>query len=253
MLRITLAALAVAVIVVLVAGCGSSNTASNGASGAMTTAQDVAFARAVNLRAADIPELTEEKAEPPDHETRTGPLGRAIESCDGAGGPARAIVGITSPEFRRSTARGTVLVLGLSESVRSAVYFVPSAPLAAREYAATASSRASSCLMRNLVREHVTTKREGGAAQPFFTQIGVSSLPSPLRGLPIYWLRWSARLAFEAPGFRGRVPSFNDYLGFAIGRAIVTLHERSGRCPFPATTERRLLSLLYSRAKAHRL
>ena len=130
-----------------------------------------------------------------------------------------------------------------------------SAALAAREYAATASSRASSCLMRNLVREPGIPKRGEGAsaAEPFFTHIGVSSLPSPLRGLPIYWLRWSARLAVESPGFRERPPFFSDYLGFAVGRVIVALHATSAPHPFPATTERRLLSLLYSRAKAHRL
>jgi hypothetical protein len=52
---------------------------------------------------------------------------------------------------------------------------------------------------------------------------------------------------------RGCPPFFSDYLGFAGGRVIVALQERSAPHPFPATTERRLLSLLYSRAKAHKL
>jgi hypothetical protein len=243
MLRITMIALVV-VVALPVTGCGTASRSP------LTMAQE-AFARTVNLRAADVPELAEVKTLSRNHETRTGPLGPAIESCDGAPGGSRAVVGISSPHFSRSTARAGFVVLGLNESVQSTIYFMPSAALAAREYVATASSRASSCLMRNLVHEPDITKRKSAsAAQTFFTQFGVSSLASPLRGLPIYWLRWSARLA-GLP--RRRFPFFSDYLGFAVGRVIVTLHETSAPHPFPATTERRVLSLLYSRATAHKL
>jgi hypothetical protein len=50
-----------------------------------------------------------------------------------------------------------------------------------------------------------------------------------------------------------RFPVYIDFLGFASGRVEVALATIHGSEPFPAATERRLLSLLLSRAKANEL
>ena len=51
-------------------------------------------------------------------------------------------------------------------------------------------------------------------------------------------------------------PARREYrrvLSFVVGHTLIVLYTWSGPGPFPATLERRLLSLLYSRATAHKL
>ena len=69
----------------------------------------------------------------------------------------------------------------------------------------------------------------------------------------VYGLRMAADSALEVPGTTGRSNYYEDFLGFAIGRAVITLHAIGDPRPFPSATEGRLLSLLYSRAEAHKL
>jgi hypothetical protein len=234
------------VLAAAVAGCG-------GGTSRHASAQAVALANAINLRTSDVPGLRIIGGLLRYRETQTGPVAPAIERCAGVPSP-QGIIGISSQRFSRSTTRGGLLVLGFTEGVTSTVYLVRSAALALEESTVVGSPRARACLMDSLVREPVLTKREGAkVAEPVFTQFEVSALAPPLKGVPVYGIRWSARLNVDAPGIKGRVRYYSDRLVFAVGRTLVTLDDTSAPHRFSATTERRVLSLLYSRAKAHRL
>jgi hypothetical protein len=47
------------------------------------------------------------------------------------------------------------------------------------------------------------------------------------------------------------LPRYEDTFGFAVGPSVIVLHADGVAQPFPAVEERRLLSLLYTRAKTH--
>jgi hypothetical protein len=85
----------------------------------------------------------------------------------------------------------------------------------------------------------------------FFKQIEGSPLTASLPTASVYGLRRMGCIfsPCREEGFK----LTDDSLGFAMGRALVVLNAKSTPGPFPTTIEQRLLSLLYSRAKAHRL
>jgi len=243
--------------VLLATGCGNSNVdAASGARAPISRGQAIAYAEAVNLRASDVRGLVGARL-PRRRETRSGPFGSLMESCDGGVTHSGEVIGVMSQTFERNNAQhlGTDFLynfLPLIESVYSAVYLMRSDALASHEVAAADSARARTCLKRLFMRENPTTKAEGSSVKdPLFTHIDVSGLASPLRGVPVYGLRMTAD--FGAPGTKGRSRDQEDFLGFAVGQTVITLTDTGDPRPFPAITERRLLALLYSRAKAHSL
>ncbi len=181
-----------------------------------------------------------------------------MERCDGGVVNVGEVIGLISQRFKRSNARqrGTSFSDSLLpiESVHSAVYLMGSAALASKEFNATDSSRARRCLKPFLVDEHVTTVAEGATvAEPLFSQIEVSALPSLLRGVRVYGLRMTAGVAIEAPSAKGRSNYYEDFFGFVVGSALITLNDTCAPHAFPSATERRLLALLYRRAEAQKL
>ena len=93
----------------------------------------------------------------------------------------------------------------------------------------------------------------GPTGKLIFSHVKVSALRSPVQDIPAYGLRISSDFAIKTPGTKGPSRYYEDFLGFAVGPAVIVLSDTSSPRPFPAATERRLLSLLYSRAKAHKL
>jgi hypothetical protein len=256
--RIAFAWLFLAATAALLAGCGKSSRASTGTANTHVTAQDITYADAINLRAADVPGLVGAKLTR-QRPTRSGPFGTEMETCDGGVVGAGAVIGISSQRFRRSNERhGHVLSFSDTllpiESVHSAVYILRSAALAFQDFTAANSARARACLKHLILSEDATTRREGAShSEPLFAQVEASSLPSPLRGVSGYGLRITAALAIEAPGTEGRSKYYEDSFGFVIGRTVITLNTTGDPQPFPSASERRLLSLLYCRAEAHKL
>jgi hypothetical protein len=76
---------------------------------------------------------------------------------------------------------------------------------------------------------------------------------SPLPGRPILGLRRAGHFWIAPHGARGVINFYSDQFGFVIGRVLVTLDTYGAPNPVRVATERRLLSLLYSRAKAYKL
>ena len=229
----------------------SSPTASGAATAATRTAR--AFASEVNLRAADVPGLVATKplTEPT---TTPGPLGSAVGSCAGGVVSAGEAMRAPSQRFRRNfvNGRGEHVTLSLFplESAQSVVYVMASPASASREPASIDNARTRGCLERRLAAQ-----RGGKEANELaFRQIAVAALSSPLRDVSSYWLRWNAcSVAFLPSCTRGHSEQVEDYLGFVVESALITLHATGVSHRFPTATERRLLFRLHSRAEAHTL
>ena len=67
----------------------------------------------------------------------------------------------------------------------------------------------------------------------------------------VYGLRTTAKSDFGMTGTTGRSNYYEDFFAFVVGSTVITLNATGDPHPVPAATERRLLSLLYSRAEAH--
>lgn len=243
--------------VALLAGCGNSNPAASSEASTPVPARDSTYANAVNLRAGDVPGLEVARVK---HQSafRSGPLGTVVEKCDGGLAGSGDVIGISSQSFARSDTRhtdtGVILSFLPIERVHSTVYLTRSPAVASRAFSAAESARARSCLEHLVISSDATATREGAtASEPLFTHVEVSSLPSPLRRVPVYGLRTTSDFAIEVPGTTGRSKYDEDSFGFMVGRAVITLRATGDPHPVPTTTERRLLALLYRRAEANQL
>jgi hypothetical protein len=256
MRRTTSAMLALTATAMLLAGCGSS-THTSSSSAALGTARvnslrraeppvtetQAAYAHAVNLRAGDVPGLAASRLRLP--KTRHGWLDPA-EGCDGGG--AQKVTGIISPRFSASLDHGGVLTLVPLEAVQSTVFPAVSPATASRALQAAVSARGRSCLKQIL--GSAESQAEHGPRQPILTQIEVSAPPSPLRNVRVYGLRMMAKSDF---GTTSRSNYYEEFFAFIVGSTVITLNATGDPHPFPPATERRLLSLLYIRAEAHKL
>jgi hypothetical protein len=251
--------LGLALSILLASGCSSSNLASaSKASASIAEGRAVTYAQAVNLRAGDVPGLVAVGG------SRVGerqPLEALVRGCDVATVPTGIVVAVGSPAFQREqkSTGGTTSYLPL-EAVSSGVDVMRSAALASREVAAieavASSSAVTRCLKRHLMQERARVVSEGAATgvpagKPLLSHVEISALRSPVQGIPAFELRISADFTIKVPGTKGRSRYYEDFLGFAVGPAVIILGDTSSPRPFPATTERRLLSLLHSRAEAN--
>ena len=262
----------------LLAGCGSSShtsatSAALIAGPPISNARAVAYANAVNLRAADVPGL-EEGRRPAKRQTAAGPFGRGMDSCVSAAARAGLVIGISSPRFVHLDARpiqsvnsGNLLhpISLPNQSVSSGVYFFNSEALALQYLAAPDSAGFAACLETVASNQPKTVTCEGSkVAQPESSDPHVSTLPaslplftlssrtssSPGSGVRTYGLQ---RTAHPACGRRAGSESYEDFLSFVSGDAVITLTAFSEAHPFPAASERRLIALLYTRSEAHKL
>ncbi len=254
---VTAIGLIVAAVVVL-AGCGGSSTAD-------TTR---AFASAVNLRPGDL--VGWFGGSVAEHVEHVAPYGPRVERCAGVTTPRR-MAGVASGSLTRAksapraagsgtpqaSARESPAAHAPLETLRSDVFVLPSEAAAGRELAVLSSARLRRCIEREMkaarsVGESESRTGEPGkpTSEPSYKHVEVVLLPT--FGPQSFGLRASAENSpFGATGLPTR--EYEDSLGFVSGRALVVLSTLSVNHPIADATERRLLALLYSRAKAHRL
>ena len=230
---------------------GAATAASRDTGAPITIAQATAFIRAVNLQPSDLPgsaPFRGEEGSPPDAveiqhgSLRCGHFGRARGRAVHAEGTALETFSVPRKEL--------IEVLG------SVVVVMPSEELAEDEIAALGSRSGRVCLAHGLRRGGLG---EGG---PGSARYATSVTFVPVAGLLGHGavavnLRATLR---KAPARRSHLrlipPSPFVYASeaiFRVGAADIAFMTLSERRRFPAATERRLLSLLYSRAKAHEL
>jgi len=248
----------------LASGCGASAPPSAPISKAQARSAR-ADARAINLQPADVPGMTDRVTiltlggrsipavvQKPEGETNGESLGIAIPGCVSAGNSAGVVAGMSGTLFHRPRPEqhvdGTTLYVLPVETVQSTVYIMQSAALARQDVATIGSADVRACIEHQLTQQRKTNVGN----EPDKSQVEVSSLPSPLRGVKVYGMRVSGTLAAAFTGGGVRPPFYNDTLSFAVGATEIVLRVTSAP-HVPTATERRLLALLYSRAKAHKL
>jgi hypothetical protein len=186
-------------------------------------------------------------------------LGVESAHCSGAVSPYRRVADIHSVRFRGATASPR-------ESLKSDVIVWPTNAVAEQDSAAELSRRGRACAQHLLERLAID---EIGPAR--VSNISIAWRRPPLPGAKSsYAARISLRISGElAPGRarserstaalesssptprRVQISLYIDAFGFLAGPAQVKLSAISVKRPASSATEHRLLSLLYSRAKAH--
>jgi hypothetical protein len=227
-----------AAIAMLVSGCGSSSTHASstsapvGSSKAITSAQAVALASAINLRQADVPGRVPDARRKEGTRTFLGRCERPAGSGEAAGIPSQAFEE-NLEHGKRSKGSGILGILSIYplESVRSAVYTTTSSTLAAHAVAVATGTVGQACLRRSFLQGGRIVSSES-KQEPVFTEAKVFPLQVQIG--------------------RVQIQGMHDLLGFSSGPHEIFLKVTSSRRD-PEATERRLLSLLYNRAKAHRL
>jgi hypothetical protein len=254
MLRITTAWLILCAITVLVAGCGGGG---RGVNVPITREQAVVLGHAVNLRAGDVPRLVAAAAAVP-LASRSGPIATEVERCDGGPVETGKILGIRSQVFQTNNAAVRVGTAQFDQA-RSAAFLMGSPSVASRYLAAADGARGRACIKRYVAagaRRAICGGERGGrevAESCPHEKVDVSLLASPIPGATLYGLRVESCAAIFGPCAKSLAKMFRDLRWFAVGRLIVALSASGSPRPFPLATEQRLLSLLYSRAEAHKL
>jgi hypothetical protein len=241
--------LALAVTCGLLTGCGggASRSLTKGAGAvtkgaaptgtSLTKSQALAFAREVNLTAADVPGFTvsaaREKKLPRERHAE-----REMLRCTGSGGPAGGFPRASSKDFEF---KHDVVDL----SVSSEVGVAPTAAVAGEELAAIRGARIRGCFSRYLDELFVGEQFGGAAVKPVKIEAGTP--PAPGTTGSFGW-RVTATLTLH----RLNISFYMDMLGFVYGPARVTLFSSGALVPFPAQIQQRLFSLLLARAHAYR-
>ncbi len=251
MARLPVNAVVFAAMAALVAGCGNSNPASTSAHAGITKAQVVAYADAVNLRAADVPEMTSVS---PTGETKASQSNTTLTRCRG-GLPGWEAGSVFSAKFHIESPSRT-------EAVWSAIRVVPSPTVAVQDLSADRNPRVGACIARSfgaILTQSGPLVRES---------MSVSLLPSELPGVASgFGLRLTRRviyreanprppehnLAEKLAQLKGGVHPYWDMVGFASGRVEIALADLHEPGVAPMRFERRLLLLLHSRSEAHKL
>lgn len=233
----------------IVSGCGgsgpSAGSASVSARAPITKAQATAYARAVNLQAADLPEMS---IISPEGEG-TGPSDNALSRCVGGVNPDHRIVDIHSAKF------GLTLT-GQFARLNSAVEVMPTAALTTLNNAASRSRRGLMCAKRYipaLVAKQGTGRIEYGP-------VTISRLPDMLPGVDgSFGYRIAFTVTVRGAGTEERADymaqqvrriRFNiDAFGFISGPAEINMIALGAPRPVSKQVEERLLMLLYNRTK----
>lgn len=238
-LRIAATWLTVGTAATLLPGCGSSGASASNAPSTSEQAQTRVFAGALNLRAPDLPGFKFVL----DGEGKSGPLARQIEECDGGPILNQANHGVASPLLQQRK----VPVQTLS----SEVYRTPSPSFASGYIQAADSPRGLGCVQREEVR-----KRD---AARLSAKSEVVALRPPLPDALVSGVRIWRCLVRDQACKSSPARSFTDRLWFAAGPYVVTLfyiagaqNEAKGPEPLALPLERRLIALLYHRARTHK-
>jgi hypothetical protein len=209
--------------------------------------QAIAFARAVNLRDADVPTMVTIVA---GFETKNGP---PFSGCTTNVAAADRVAAVESPWFRRSKSRSRnrfAVPVPPVEGVHSVVYVLSEPGVASRNVASGRGAGTRECVTRESVLDAAEASSDH---EPRKASIRGSAIPFPLTGISGYGIRVQGTFAAAEFDLKKRPPYYEDTFGFAVGLAEIVLHAVGVGRPFPAAEERHLLSLLYDRAKAHEI
>ena len=205
---------------------------------ALSKAQAQAFARAVNLRAADVPGFKVSAEHGHEHETAAEKrLEGELTRC--AGGAARdlQVAEVSSKEFEREDKSG-------AQNLQSGITIEQTPALAAKELAAVRSERGRTCILHYVTLLFKGQKYEGASVGHVSVSSGSPSAPGTTGG---FGLRITTTITLH----HIKIPFYMDFFGFVYGPAEVMLRSFSLPEPLPTATEERLFSLLLQRAKAH--
>jgi hypothetical protein len=254
--RITMIALLAVTVSGLISGCGVGNGRSGGDGPhrvivSIGKAQAVAYAHAINLRAADLPGMAVSGQE---GEFNGLPFGNGVDHCGSGVGRAGVVVGVISPAFisrpvvKRHVRPDLTVIVGPTEGIYSTVHVMRSEALAVRTAEAVGSARTLACLKAR--RSAHPTELAG---EQYKADVDFSSLPPLLPRVRLYGFRERTTLPVAFGDGRTRPPVYVDVIGFPLKQSVVVLRVRSTPRPAPVATERRLLILLLDRAKIHQL
>lgn len=199
----------------------------------------------MNIRGADVPGMSVYVAA---FETKNGP---PYSECTTNVDPQDRVAALESPWLLRSK-RGLRSPIRFAmpvppvEGAHSVVYVMREPVIASRSVASGRRATTPECVTRLRTKE--TSGRVIGD-EPYKLGISASSIPFPLAGVAGYGLRVEGTLAAAVYHLKMRPTYYEDTFGFAVGPAEIVLHADGAPRPFPLAVERRLLSLLYSRAK----
>jgi hypothetical protein len=208
----------------------------------LTGAQALAFAHAVNLRAADVPGFG--RSAEHQHETASEKrLAREMLRCIGAARSRPGLAEVSSTGFEH---KGLASVLTVSSNVNVA----QTPAIATKELSELRSGHTRACVARYFGQVLSGQQFHGGTVSPVSIQHG----DPPAAGTTgSFGWRITAAVTVPLPHgsiHRIRLPFYIDILGFVYGRAQVALFSFGTPLPFPASAEQRLFTLLLSRAQA---
>jgi hypothetical protein len=206
----------------------------------------LAFARQVNLTAADVPGFRPSSK----HSTssvREKRLERAMVRCAGTAGfgPAEDRASGRANTLAEQSSKDFELKHGIIDfGVSSQVSVQASAAAARKGLQAIRSAHVRDCFSHYLqllfAGEHV----KGATPGPVSIQAGVPPAPGTAGGFG-----WRITATFNVRTLK--VPIYLDFLGFVDGPAEVTLLSTGLIRPFPAEVQQHLFALLLARAKGH--
>jgi hypothetical protein len=223
-------------------GATASSGATTGASGSTAPTgtssahrQALAFARAVNLTAADLPGFTASSK----RENETAQEKRLQQQMLGCAGPGGSSGGFAAGSSKDFELKHEILDLGVSSEVSVAA----SAAQAKAELAAIRSARVRACFSRYLSELFKGRKFGGASVHGVSIVSGTPPAPGTSGGFG-----WRVTVPVAVRGVQ--VPFYLDILGFVDGPARVTLFSSGAIRPFPAAVQQQLFALLINRAKA---
>jgi hypothetical protein len=204
-----------------------------------TRAQALAFARAVNLTAADVPAFTASPAQHPESDAEKR-LEARLHRCTGpVGADAQLLAQASSSRYRL---RRGILDLGVGSEVGVA----QTAESATRELAAIRSERVRRCFTSYLDLLLQEGRFRGATPRPVSIATGTPPAPGASGSFG-----WRITATFAVRGIP--LSLYVDILGFVLGPARVTLVSSGALRPFPAQIQQRLFTVLLARARARAL
>jgi hypothetical protein len=234
----------------VLAGCGGNNapaaSATQSVSAPITKAQARAYARAVNLRAADLPGMNASK---PEHEGNApAHLELALAHCDGELNPQLRVLNRVSPTFTASAEGENE---GEHEEIHSAIEVLPNQTIAAEHNAAQISPRGLQCIRRFIP----ASLAKSDTRRLHYGPVTLHHLPDPLPGVAGSFAVEITTSVIGVPSQIAATPPhvYIDVLGFLSGASEINLDAVGFPEPVPEEAEQRLISLLYARAETNEL
>jgi hypothetical protein len=214
---------------------GLAGTGGAAGAGVLSRERASAFARAVNLVAADVPGFTGSRPHTAPGESRVRSM---LARCEGRPDLRRALVRAGSADFTLTGPDGSE-----EQRVSSSVLVLPSSRVASRDLAALRSKRAQRCQVR-------AAKQMFQAMGLHFGRPSLALRPQPAPGAGGSFAE-SVTGSFAGGGTT--IVYYIDTFGFRLGPAEVGLTIVAIGKPDPAADEQRLFALLLDRAKANQL